>query len=118
MMRSKRLISLAGCVALIVAGCEGAPSKITAYEAASPETLQVIDRYVADVQGRFGALAISADGSRATYYVCQLRVWKNCDNYELNNFASIPSGHVAAKIAMSRCGSECRLLYINDERQD
>ena len=116
MLRPYHLIALAA--ALIVAGCETAPSPITAYPPASPQAQQTIDRYLADVKGRFGALAISDDGGRAAYYLCSLRTWKNCDDYELNDYTSIPSGRIAAKYALSRCGSGCRLLYIDDKRQD
>jgi hypothetical protein len=117
MLRPNRLLSLTGCAALIMTGCAETQSQIAAYEPASPQAQQVIDRYVADVKGRYGALAASADGSRAVYYICNLRVWKNCDSYELNDYTSIPSGHIAAQNALSRCGSGCRVLYINDKRQ-
>ena len=40
------------------------------------------------VGGRFGALALSQDGTRATYYICQSRLWKNCDNYRIERAGS------------------------------
>ena len=63
------------------------------------------------------ALALSQDGARATYYICQSRLWKNCDNYELNDrFVSVPSAKLAAREALARCGG-CGMLYLNDQRQ-
>ena len=86
--------------------------------AAAPQAQATIDEYLRKVDGRFGALALSQDGTRATYYVCQSRLWKNCDNYELNDrFVSVPSAKLAAQEALSRCGGDCGILYLNDERQ-
>jgi hypothetical protein len=84
-----------------------------------PEASKVIGEYLAKVSGRFGALAISNDGNAAAYYICQSRLWKNCDDYSLeDSFMSIPSGHLAAKLAEQRCrgvtGSGCTVLFIND----
>ena len=85
--------------------------------AASPQAQATIDDYLRKVDGRFGALAMSQDGARATYYVCQSRLWKNCDNYELNDrFVSVPSAKLAAREALARCGG-CDILYLNDQRQ-
>jgi hypothetical protein len=79
---------------------------------------RVVQEYLGKVQGRFGALAVSSDGQRAVYHLCQSRLWKNCDDYELaDRFVSIPSGQLAAKIAMSRCGGGCVLLYVNEKRK-
>ncbi len=62
-----------------------------------PAAAKVIGDYLAKVSGRFGALAISRDGQSAAYYICQSRLWKNCDDYSLeDSFISIPSGHLAA----------------------
>ncbi len=79
-----------------------------------------IQRYVDQVSGRFGALAISRDGQSAAYYVCQSRLWKNCDDYTLeDSFMSIASGRLAAKLAEQRCrgyassGGGCVVLFIN-----
>jgi hypothetical protein len=84
-----------------------------------PEASKVIGEYLSKVSGRFGALAISNDGNAAAYYICQSRLWKNCDDYSLeDSFMSIPSGHLAAKLAAERCrgvtGSGCTVLFIND----
>jgi hypothetical protein len=81
-----------------------------------------IQRYVADVAGRFGALAVSQDGTTAVSYICRSRLWKNCDQpaAEDSNI-SIPSGRVARDEALTRCrsrsGAACILLYINDDQQ-
>ena len=103
--------------ALLLASCQqaGEPS---APVTASPQAQAAIDEYVRKVDGRFGALALSQDGARATYYICQSRLWKNCDNYELNDrFVSVPSARLAAQEALSRCGGGCAILYLNDQRQ-
>jgi hypothetical protein len=119
MLRSHRLMSLAWCAALILAGCEATPSKITTYERASPEAQQVIDRYLADVRGKYGALAVSADGSHAAYHICSLHQIQFCDEtYSTDNLSWSPSGQIAAKAALARCGSGCRVLYINNMRRD
>jgi hypothetical protein len=84
------------------------------------EAGKVIGEYLTKVSGRFGALAISNDGNAAAYYICQSRLWKNCDDYSLEDSGvmSIPSGHLAAKLAEERCrgvtGSGCTVLFIND----
>lgn len=81
-----------------------------------------IRRYVEQVSGRFGALAVSQDGARAVSYICRSRLWKNCDQpgSEDSNIA-IPSGKVARDEALTRCrsesGSACILLFINDDQQ-
>lgn len=49
--------------------------------------------------------------------VAASRLWKNCDNYELNDrFVSVPSARLAAREALVRCGG-CSILYLNDRRQ-
>ena len=79
---------------------------------------RIVQDYLGKVHGRFGALAVSSDGQRAVYHLCQSRLWKNCDDYELaDRFVSIPSGTLAAKMAMSRCGGNCVLLYINETQK-
>ena len=94
------------------------PSTLLPPVAAAPQAQATIDEYLRKVDGRFGALALSQDGTRATYYVCQSRLWKNCDDYELNDrFVSVPSAKLAAQEALSRCGGGCGILYLNDERQ-
>jgi hypothetical protein len=118
MLRPHRLMSLAGCAALIVAGCQETSSKITAYEPASPQAQQVIDRYLADVRGRYGALAISADGSRAAYHICLYRALTNCDALNHFNSSWTRSDRVAAERALSRCGGGCRLLYLNEKKTE
>ena len=81
-----------------------------------------IRRYVEQVSGRFGALAVSQDGAKAVSYVCQSRLWKNCDEpgAEDSNIA-IPSGKIARDEALTRCrsqsGAACILLFINDDQQ-
>jgi hypothetical protein len=85
----------------------------------SQQAGRVIGEYLRKVSGRFGALSVSADGTAAVYYICQSRLWKNCDDYSLeDSFISIPSGHIAAKLAQQRCrgvtGNECTLLFVNE----
>jgi hypothetical protein len=81
-----------------------------------------IQRYVQQVSGRFGALAVSQDGAKAVSYICQSRLWKNCDEpgAEDSNIA-IPSGKIARDEALTRCrsqsGAACILLVINDDQQ-
>jgi hypothetical protein len=109
-------MSMAGCAALIVAGCQGIPSETTA-QPASLQAQHVIDRYLADVSGRYGALAISADGSHAAYHICRYRSSTTCDDVNPFFNSSFTQSHrVAAKHALSRCGGGCRVLYINDKR--
>jgi hypothetical protein len=84
-----------------------------------PAASKVIGEYLRKVSGRFGALAISRDGQAAAYYICQSRLWKNCDDYSLeDSLMAIPSGHLAAKLAEQRCrgvtGSGCVVLFVND----
>ena len=87
-----------------------------------PGASKVIGEYLSKVSGRFGALAISRDGQSAAYYICQSRLWKNCDEpgAEDSNLA-IPSGRVARDEALTRCrnqsGAACILLFINDDQQ-
>jgi hypothetical protein len=87
-----------------------------------PAAAKVIGQYLEKVSGRFGALAISRDGQAAAYYICQSRLWKNCDDYSLeDSFKSIPSGQLAAKLAERRCrgyaggSGGCVVLFINDK---
>jgi len=85
----------------------------------SQDAGKVVGEYLSKVSGRFGALAVTSDGTAAAYYICQSRLWKNCDDYSLeDSFISTPSGHLAAKLAVSRCrgvtGSDCIVLFIND----
>jgi hypothetical protein len=81
-----------------------------------------IQHYIERVSGRFGALAVSQDGTRAVSYICNSRLWKNCDDSgaEDSNLA-IPSGRVARDQALTRCrsqsGAACILLFINDDQQ-
>ena len=81
-----------------------------------------IERYVERVSGRFGALAVSQDGTKAVSYICNSRLWKNCDEPggDESNL-SIPSGKVARNVALTRCrsqsGAACILLFVNDDRQ-
>ena len=81
-----------------------------------------IQRYVDQVSGRFGALAVSQDGAKAVSYLCRSRLWKNCDEpgAEDSNLA-IPSGKMARDQALTRCrsqsGAACILLFINDDQQ-
>jgi hypothetical protein len=81
-----------------------------------------IQRYVQQVSGRFGALAVSQDGAKAVSYICSSRLWKNCDEpgAEDSNIA-IPSGKIARDEALTRCrsqsGAACILVFINDDQQ-
>lgn len=81
-----------------------------------------IQHYVEQVSGRFGALAVSQDGAKAVSYICNSRLWKNCDEpgSDESNLA-IPSGKVARDEALTRCrsqsGAACILLYVNDDQQ-
>jgi hypothetical protein len=86
-----------------------------------PGAAKVIGEYLQKVSGRYGALAISRDGQSAAYYICQSRLWKNCDDYSLeDSFISIPSGHLAAELAERRCrgyasgSGGCVVLFVND----
>jgi len=117
MLKTYGLISLLGCAALIVSGCQATPSESTTYTPVSPQTQHVIDRYLADVRGRYGALAISTDGSRAAYDICPYRTVADCDGLNHFNSSWTPSYRVAAERALSRCGGGCRLLYLNEQRQ-
>lgn len=87
-----------------------------------PAAAKVIGQYLDKVSGRFGALAISRDGQAASYYICQSRLWKNCDDYSLeDSLIAIPSGQLAAKLAERRCrgyaggSGGCVVLFINDK---
>ena len=103
--------------ALLLASCQQASEPLPPV-AAAPQAQAAIEEYLRKVDGRFGALALSQDGTRATYYICQSRLWKNCDNYELNDrFVSVPSAKLAAREALARCGGGCGILYLNDQRQ-
>lgn len=103
--------------ALLLASCQHASAPLPPV-AASPQAQATIDEYLRKVDGRFGALALSQDVGRASYYICQSRLWKNCDDYELNDrFVSVPSARLAAREALARCGGSCGILYLNDERQ-
>ena len=81
-----------------------------------------IRRYVEQVSSRYGALAVSQDGSLAVFYICRSRLWKNCDEpgSEDSNIA-IPSGRVARDEALTRCrarsGAACILVFINGDQQ-
>ena len=104
-------IALAAALCSLTAGTAIAQAPV----ALSAQANRVVQEYLGKVQGRFGALAVSTDGERAVYHLCQSRLWKNCDDYELaDRFVSIPSGRLAAQTAMSRCGGNCVLLYVND----
>ncbi|WP_162917583.1 hypothetical protein [Dongia deserti] len=81
---------------------------------------KVIGEYLSKVSGRYGALAVSRDGQSAAYYICQSRLWKNCDDYYLEDeFKSVPSGRLAARQAEQRCrgyaSGGCVVLFINDQ---
>ena len=90
--------------------------------AVTADANSAIQRYVEQVSGRFGALAVSQDGAKAVSYVCQSRLWKNCDEpgSDDSNIA-IPSGKIARDEALTRCrsqsGAACILLFINDDQQ-
>jgi hypothetical protein len=99
--------SITVLIAAILLGCLATGPGVFAKEplALSASAGRIVQEYLGKVHGRFGALAVSTDGQRAVYHLCQSRLWKNCDDYELaDRFVSIPSGHLAAKTAMSRCG--------------
>lgn len=92
--------------------------RLTVSAAASSD----IQRYVDEVSGRFGALAVSQDGTKAVSYLCRSRLWKNCDEpgSDDSNLA-IPSGKLARDQALTRCrsqsGAACILVFINDDQQ-
>jgi hypothetical protein len=92
--------------------------RLTVSAAANSE----IQRYVGEVSGRFGALAVSQDGTKAVSYICRSRQWKNCDEPggDDSNLA-IPSGKIARDQALTRCrsqsGAACILVFINDDQQ-
>ena len=115
----------------LVAGLAPVTSSVLAQQAGlspdgrltvTPAANGEIQRYVQQVSGRFGALAVSQDGNKAVSYICQSRVWKNCDEpgSDDSNIA-IPSGKIARDEALTRCRSEsgaaCILLFINDDQQ-
>jgi hypothetical protein len=81
-----------------------------------------IQRYASEVSGRYGALAVSQDGTKVVSYICSSRLWKNCDEpgYEDSSIA-IPSGKLARDEALTRCrsqsGAACILIFINDDQQ-
>jgi hypothetical protein len=81
-----------------------------------------IQRYASEVSGRYGALAVSQDGTKAVSYICSSRLWKNCDEpgYDDSSIA-IPSGKLARDEALTRCrnqsGAACILIFINDDQQ-
>jgi hypothetical protein len=105
-------------MALIVAGCQATASE-TAAGPASPQAQRVIDQYLAEVRGRYGALAITADGGRAAYHICRYRSSTTCDDVDpFFNSSFTQSYRIAAKHALSSCGGGCRVLYINDKRKD
>lgn len=109
--------ALVACLALVLAACQQARHD-AAPISASAQAEAVIEEYLRKVEGRYGALAISEDGTRATYYICQSRLWKNCDDDELKDrFVSIPSARLASRQALSRCGGGCTILYLNESRQ-
>ena len=112
--------SISVLLAAFLFGCAAAEPDAIAKEpvALSAEAGRVVQDYLARVHGRFGALAVTSDGQRAVYHLCQSRLWKNCDDYELaDRFVSIPSGQLAAETAMSRCGGTCVLLYVNEKQK-
>jgi len=111
---SRTLIAMVAILACLNADSAIARGPVTLSAAAG----HVVQEYLGKVHGRFGALAVSSDGQRAVYHLCQSRLWKNCDDYELaDRFVSIPSGKLAAKMAMSRCGGTCVLLYVNETQK-
>lgn len=88
----------------------------------SPAVAAAIGEYLSLVNHRYGSLAVSRSGDSAGYYICQSRLWKNCDDYSLeDSFIAIPSGKLAAKLAQSHCrrlsGADCVVLFINDRWQ-
>ena len=88
----------------------------------SPQVAKVIGDYLNLVNHRFGALAVSRTGDAAGFYICQSRLWKNCDDYSLeDSFQSIPSGKLAGPLALSQCrgrgSGDCVLLFTNDRWQ-
>jgi hypothetical protein len=123
----KKALSAAAIVGLVLGA---APAALQAAETGlqpdgsfivGPAASKVIGEYLEKVSGRFGALAIARDGQSAAYYICQSRLWKNCDDYSLeDSFISIPSGHLAAKLAEQRCrgyasgSGGCIVLFVND----
>ncbi|HKP27254.1 MAG TPA: hypothetical protein VJV39_25525 [Dongiaceae bacterium] len=116
-------IGMAGLVLAAVAPAQAAEAGLQPDGTiiVGPGAAKVIGDYLAKVSGRFGALAISRDGQSAAYYICQSRLWKNCDDYSLeDSFISIPSGHLAADLAERRCrgyaggSGGCVVLFVNE----
>ena len=115
------LAALAAAVALVLGSPAGAAETGVQPDGSfvvGKEASEVIGQYLSKVTGRHGALAISNDGMAAAYYICQSRLWKNCDDYSLDDdIVSIPSGTLAAKLAEKRCqavtGTSCTVLFIN-----
>lgn len=128
----KRRLTL-GLAALLALGLAQAANPALAQDAStglqpdgriivSPAVGKVIGDYLSRVSGRFGALAVSRSGDVAAFYICQSRLWKNCDDFSLeDSFISIPSGKLAGPQALSRCnglgGGDCVLLFVNDRWQ-
>ena len=122
----KKVVVVACMVGLTLAATEPTQAAETGLQPdgtmiVGPAASRVIGDYLSKVSGRFGALAISRDGQSAAYYICQSRLWKNCDDYSLeDSFISIPSGHLAAKLAERRCrgyaggSGGCVVLFVND----
>ena len=122
----KKAIATAGVASLVLGAGVPAQAAETGLQPdgtmiVGPAAAKVIGDYLAKVSGRFGALAISRDGQAAAYYICQSRLWKNCDDYSLeDSFISVPSGHLAADLAERRCrgyangSGGCVVLFVND----
>lgn len=111
---------LAAALAGLMAACASDSQEPAALSsepiALSPQASRVVQEYRQKIGGRLGALAVSTDGTRASYHICQSRLWKNCDDYELNDrFVSIPSGRIAGEKALARCGGGCVILYMNEK---
>lgn len=127
----KRRVTAALAVAAMLAGSFGAPAlaqdgttgiQPDGMVVVSPQVAKVIGAYLTQVSGRFGALAVSRTGDASAFYICQSRLWKNCDDASLeDSFMSIPSGKLAAGDAVKRCnrlgGGDCILLFVNDRWQ-
>jgi hypothetical protein len=125
-----RWVSALGLFCVLVAGVTIGSAAMAQQPGLSPDgrltvttdANSAIQRYVQQVSGRFGALAVSQDGAKAVSYVCQSRLWKNCDEpgSDDSNIA-IPSGKIARDEALTRCrnqsGAACILLFINDDQQ-
>lgn len=101
----------------LVLACTGTAAEQGPPVTLSPQAAATVQEYQSKIGGRFGALAVSTDGTKAAYHICRSYLAQNCDDHSLEDtFITIPSGRLAADYAMGRCGGGCVLVFVN-ERQ-